>query len=77
MFCVPLENVKPLKVYSFYNELFYDVSRGYFDQDRICPCQLTFEIKDNIDLDAFIIIRMLSENKILIKSVVLGTQINF
>jgi hypothetical protein len=77
MFLVPLENVKPLKAFSLFNELFYDISRGYFDQDRICPCQLTFEVCDKIDLDVFLIIRMLDENKILRKSIVLGTQLNF
>lgn len=77
MFFMPLDNVKPLQAFSFFNELFLDVSRGYFDQDRICPCQLTFGVADKVSLDVYLIIRLLDESQILRKSVVLGTQLNF
>lgn len=77
MFLLPLNTGTSLKAFSCFNEIFYDISRGYFDQDRICPCQLTFGIMDKVDLDLFVIVRMLVENKILQKSVVVGTQLNF
>ena len=77
MFVLPLDTGTALKAFSCFNEVFYDISRGYFDQDRICPCQLTFGITDEVDLDLFFMVRMLVENKILRKSVVVGTQLNF
>lgn len=77
MFLIPLETGTCLKAFSMFNELFYDISRSYFDQERICPCQLTFAMTDKIDLDLFLIIRLLDESKILRKSVIIGTQLNF
>lgn len=77
MLVFPVKNLKPLKYIGIYNEIFYDISRNFFDQDRICPCQLTFGLTKKVDLDVFLMIRMLYENDILRKSVVLGTQLNF
>lgn len=77
LFFVPLDNVKPLKAFSIGNELFYNISKGYFDQDRICPCQLTFEVSKKVSMDAFLMLRLQYQKTVLIKSVVLGTQLNF
>ena len=77
MFLLPIKTKTVLKAFSCFNEIFYDISRGHFEQDRICPCQLTFEVSHKIDLDVYFIFRMLKENKLLIKSLVLGTQVNF
>jgi hypothetical protein len=77
MLVIPFEKEGVLKSYSVYNELFYNVSTHLFTQDRICPCQLTFAISDEIDLDVFFLVRFFTANHIWGKSVVLGTQFNF
>lgn len=77
MLLIPLNTGTTLKAFSCFNEFFYDLSRGYFDQDRICPCQLTFGISEKVDIDVFLIFRLLEDNKALQKSIVLGTQLNF
>ncbi len=53
MFLLPLNTGTALKAFSCFNELFYDITRKYFDQDRICPCQLTFGISDKVELDLY------------------------
>lgn len=77
MFLFPLKDVKPLKAFSFFNEVIFIFSRDFFEQARICPCQLTFEITKKIDLDIFFMIRLIDENNTLIKSALLGTQLSF
>lgn len=77
MLLIPLKTKTALKAFSAFNEVFYNISRGYFDQNRLCPCQLTFGLKDTIDLDLFLIFRILDEIDVLRKSVVFGTQLNF
>lgn len=73
----PFENKGILKSYSIYNELFYNVSTHLFTQDRICPCQLTLEMFDEVALDIFFLIRFFTTDDIWRKSFVLGTQFSF
>lgn len=74
---VPLKTSIGLKAFSLSNEIFYDISKGDFTQDRICPCQLTFGVAENVDLDVFLMLRLLVQGDQLCKSVLLGTQLNF
>ena len=77
MLVIPLKNVYPLKSFSCFNELFYDLDKNYFSQDRLCPCQLNFIVSDTVSLDVFLIMRLFYENMSLKKSLILGTQLNF
>ena len=77
MLVVPIKNGGILKSFSMYNELFYNISTRLFTQDRICPCQLTFSVSDEIDLDVFCLIRFFTTNDIWQKSGVFGTQFSF
>lgn len=77
MLVFPIENVMPLKAYSFYNEVFYDLSHSRVSQDRLYPIQLTFALSDKVDLEAFFMIRFFLHEDTWKKSGVLGTQFLF
>jgi hypothetical protein len=66
-----------LKTYTLYNELFYTISDNHITQNRVCPIQLTFRITDQLNVDAFFMMRFFNTNSIWSKSAVLGTQLNF
>lgn len=76
MLVIPLQN-HVLKAFSISNELFYDISTHLFNQDRICPFQLTFALSEKVDLDVFFLIRLFITDAIWRKSYVIGTQLNF
>jgi hypothetical protein len=63
MLVIPLEK-SFFKVFSMSNELFYDMSLKRFDQDRICPCQLSFAVNEKLDMDIFFIIRFFLHDKL-------------
>lgn len=77
MFIFPLKNAGILKAFSAYNEAFYNVLTGRFNQNRICPCQLTVALSDQTKLDLFFLIRFFLSNDLWQKSAVLGTQLRF
>lgn len=77
MLTIPLKNQGSLKAYSLFNEAFYDLSTNCFTQDRACPCQLTFEMPNKVELNLFIFLRFLMSDEELHKSAVLGTRVNF
>lgn len=76
-FFMPIKNALPLKAYSFYNEVFYDISTSRFTQNRLYPIQLTFELSSQIDFEAFFMIRFFLHEDTWKKSGVLGTQFAF
>lgn len=77
MLVVPFEKTAVLQSFSMYNELFYDISTHLFNQDRLCPFQLTFSLSDKIDLDLFFLIRFFLDDEVWQKSAVLGTQLSY
>lgn len=77
MLFVPIENAGRLKAYSFYNEVFYDISTSRFTQDRLYPIQLTYKLSDRVDFEAFFMIRFFLHEDAWKKSAVLGTQFAF
>lgn len=77
MFVVPFEKWGPLKSFSLYNELFYNISTRLITQDRVCPCQLTFALSDKVDLDLFFLVYFFNTDNVWKKSAVFGTQLNF
>lgn len=77
MLFFPIENAGRLKAYSFYNEVFYDISTSRFIQDRLYPIQLTFALSDKVQLESFFMIRFFLHSDVWKKSAVLGTQFAF
>ncbi len=77
MLVLPFEKERFLKSFSVYNEIFYNISTHLFTQDRICPCQLTFGISNNLELDVFVMMRFFNTNTGWQESIVLGTELNF
>lgn len=65
------------KSFSIYNEIFYDFKTHRFNQDRICPFQLTFELTEKIQMDLYFIIRLFYSAPHWKKSAVVGTEIKF
>lgn len=77
MLVVPIENCGRLKSFSIFNELFYNLSTHLFNQDRICPCQLTFALSEKADLEVFFLVRFFLKNDIWLRSAVFGSQLKF
>lgn len=77
MLFFPIENAMPIKAYSFYNEVFYDLSASRFNQNRLYPIQLTFELTEKLSFEAFFMIRFFLSDDSWKKSGVLGTQFVF
>lgn len=77
MLIVPFESEGTLKSFSVYNELFYNASEHYFNQDRLCPCQLTISLSKKNDLNVFFLMEFFTHETIWHRSAILGTQLNF
>ena len=73
----PIDTTSSLKAYSFYNEVFYDLSTSRVTQNRLYPIQLTFTLSDKVEFEAFFMIRFFLHADTWKKSGVLGTQFAF
>lgn len=70
-------NGRVLKSFSMYNEIFYNLTTHRFTQDRICPCQFTFALTEEMEMDLFFLLRLFEFNSVWLKTGVFGTQISF
>jgi hypothetical protein len=74
----PIEGQGRLKAFTFGNELFYSLNLGRLVQDRILPCQFTFELSSRSKIDVYGMIRLfLQGQSTWEKSAVLGTNLHF
>lgn len=77
MLVIPIENAGSLQAFSMSNEIFYDITTHLFNQDRICPFQLTFALTEELEMDLFFLMRLFIGNDKWQRSAVLGTQFSF
>jgi len=76
MFTMPLEKGH-LKLFSVYNEVFYDLTHHRFTEDRLYPCQFTFAVNERVKIDLFFMMRYYFSASHWHRSAVLGTQLIF
>lgn len=77
LIALPIENRGKWVKFAFFDEIFYDLKRHYFTQNRFVPCQFTFALSRHTHMDVFLMIRHFNSANIGYRSCVLGSTLSF
>lgn len=77
MLIFPLKNCGSWTHFRIHNELFYSFPLKRFEQNRFIPCEWVFRIDENTNLNIFIMLRNWIQAGRWLRSINLGTNLEF